>query len=140
MTPAVQLQYNKSRFPSKEAALWWLGGIVDGEGNVRSSPDRRVRIRVCDRELIEACIDAAEVLNLYYKVYWDTKARIQGHSNYHEINFTTEPTMLFLAEYLPLQIIVKKRKLEVAAIYKNHRNNLTENEQIILNKLCLQYG
>lgn len=127
------------RFLSDEAALAYLSGLIDGEGNIKwGRSDRRIRIRMCDREPIEACEEIAKHFGLHYKIYWNSKNGDRD-KRVHELEISGEYTLKWLVEHLPLQILSKKDKLvKMANSYVNHHGQKEDPrfERIVQELLC----
>jgi hypothetical protein len=57
-------------FPSRDYALGWLAGMIDGEGTVSTRPlrQRHVKIGSTDQELVDALIEVLDMLEVSYRL------------------------------------------------------------------------
>lgn len=119
---------------NEEQAKWYLAGIIDGEGSISTGQNKMIRIRVCDKDIIEACIKALKILGIKYKVYWDWKpsASSGGSRDYHELRINGQNSVKKLQSLIPIQNAIKRGKLEYAA---NSYEHLPYSEDQISNRV-----
>lgn len=110
-----------------EQARYYLSAMIDGEGHVgcttgmrKSSAtnsgltpykNRQVVIYSCDIDLMWACMECCEILEIPYK-YYMTERKEANWNNQHELRVTHRTGFNRLYEVLDLKSLKKKKALE----------------------------
>jgi hypothetical protein len=109
---------------TEEAAKWYLAGMIDGEGSItllprngRTSKQRMIRIASCDRELLETCLEACEVLGISAGIYASHKGGGQYASGKPRkpawsLVIQKKDSLLKVINNVPVQHEQKREKLE----------------------------
>jgi hypothetical protein len=116
---------------TKEAARWYLAGMIDGEGCISrysyksrgpsdNRVDRRIRIANTDRRLLEVCLEAYAVLGIDARLYRVTKgggAYATGKPRLEawEVVVYRQSEVLKVIAQIPVQHPEKREKLAVFA-------------------------
>lgn len=100
-----------TRFPSREAAAWYLAAMWDGEGSIlRSNYDRVVSVSNTDETIIAACTDALDLLGIEHRINtYDQKWR--NSLPITRITVNKRAAQEKFAELVPIQCERKQRKL-----------------------------
>jgi hypothetical protein len=104
------------KIETKEHATWYLAGLFDGEGSVRTGGDkgkntRIIRITNTDDDLINSACCALDFLDIKYKVY-QRKARKENWKDYKEIYITRRKERDKFYLLIPTQSSEKENKLK----------------------------
>lgn len=116
-----------------EAAAY-LAGMIDGEGTVsRIGEGRRVRIGSTTPELIEACIEACDVLGIATIRHKDAvSASKRGRIPYHLLSITGRTNLERLQQTVPLRHPEKRARLDAIVTTYVQGFPLTEEELLAL--------
>ena len=125
-------------FQSAIEAASYLAAMVDGEGSIGGRGKREIRIRNTEPELIDACIEAADLLGLEYRVY---RNRFAGNQwkNYDELSFTVQENLQNFQRLVPFKSKRKQELLQQALdAYTRRSTGWAKNGLSILERQILE--
>lgn len=113
------------RFPSFSAAASYFAAMIDGEGNVSSkwypsikSTNRAISIFSTEEDILQACVDAAAVLGIQYRLVSRTHVKQPNWADAHGLLIESKAQFRRVIETVPLLHEQKALKLrELLASY-----------------------
>lgn len=107
-----------SRFPSLEAARWYLAAIFDGEGHMTDiespcHPQGRLSMVNTDPDIVEATIEALAMLGIRHQIYL-RRMRDRNHKDIVTLTISRRSELDKVEEMIPLQHKTKMDRVKKA--------------------------